>query len=363
METYPRCQRIRNAVPFVGPALLAIVGVWLAGCACPCLKSDQAEAAESGSPMTQEFIYEEAPFPSCHASTIEETPEGLVSAWFGGTDEGEDDVGIWVSLHREGTWTTPVEVANGVQDDGGRHPCWNPVLFQASDGPLLLFYKVGPRPSSWWGMLTESRDGGRTWSAPRRLPEGIIGPVKNKPVLLDDGTLLCPSSTEHSGWTVHMEWTKDWGKTWSRTEPLNDPAKFGAIQPTILRHGGKRLQILCRSRQGVLTESWSEDNGRTWSPMRATALHNPSAGADGVTLKDGRHLLVYNPTKRGRSPLVVGLSEDGKAWRQVAVLEDEPGAEFSYPAVIQTADGRVHVTHTWKRRKIRHSVLDPAQLP
>ena len=91
--------------------------------------------------------------------------EGLVAAWFGGTRERNPDVGIWVARHDGNAWSAPVEVANGVQPDGTRHPCWNPVLFQPSNGPLVLFYKVGPSPSAWWGLARTSADGGRTWSA------------------------------------------------------------------------------------------------------------------------------------------------------------------------------------------------------
>jgi len=320
-----------------------------------------AEPAVQPGFVSAEFIYEQAPFPQCHASTLAETPAGLVAAWFGGTHEKHPDVGIWCSRRQTGGWTAPVEVANGVQDAGGRHPCWNPVLFQPTAGPLLLFYKVGPEPQKWWGMLITSDDGGQTWSAPRRLPENILGPVKNKPVLLSSGELLCGSSTEHDGWRVHFERTADLGRTWERTEPVNDGRAIGAIQPSILNHGNGRLQAVGRSRQGKVFEIWSEDSGRTWGAMSLTALPNPSSGIDAVTLADGRHLIVYNHTARGRSPLNVSVSADGKRWQAAAVLESEPG-EYSYPAVIQTADGLAHITYTWKRQRIKHVVLDPAKL-
>lgn len=335
---------------------MAVAGLW-AGLAAA------AHAAPSAL-LRSEFIYETAPFPSCHASTLAETPGGLVTAWFGGKHEKNPDVAIWISRREGNAWSPPVEVANGNQPGGQpRLPCWNPVLHQPKDGPLLLFYKVGPSPSRWWGMLITSRDHGRTWSAPQRLPDGILGPIKNKPVTLPDGTLLCPSSTEHDGWRLVMERTRDLGATWDKTGPLNDGKKFAAIQPTVLLHPGNRLQLLCRTRQNVVAESWSTDGGLTWSPLAATALPNPSSGVDGVTLRDGRHLLVYNPTRQSaadRTPLVLGLSKDGKEWTRVLTLEDQPG-EYSYPAIIQAADGRVHITYTWKRKKIRHVVVDPAK--
>ncbi len=322
------------------------------------VSADAPKATNQSAILKAEFIYETAPFPSCHASTIAGTKEGLIAAWFGGTAEKNRDVEIWIARHDGKAWSAPVSVANGIQTDGKRHPCWNPVLFQPQTGPLLLFYKVGPDPDSWWGMMITSTDAGKIWSAPRKLPDGILGPIKNKPVLLPDGTLLCPSSTEHDGWRVHLERTSDLGATWTKSEPLNDGRQFGAIQPSVLIHPNHRLQLLCRSEQKRVTECWSDDGGKTWSAMKATELPNPNAGIDAVTLKDGRHLLVYNPVTKGRTPLAVALSRDGKNWRTVATLEEQPG-EYSYPAIIQTADGLAHITYTWKRQRIKHVVVDP----
>lgn len=340
-------------------ALVALLAI--AGCvSAP--KGTPPPVAGFPAVLKSEFIYETAPFPSCHASTLAETKRGLVAAWFGGTDEKHPDVGIWFARHNGRKWSTPVELANGIQPNGAqRLPTWNPVLFQPKQGPLLLFYKVGPDPVNWWGMMMTSSDAGRTWSTPRRLPDGILGPIKNKPVVLHDGTLLCPTSTEDQGWRVHMEFTRDLGTTWAKTGALNDGKEFGAIQPAILLHPGNRLQALCRSRQKHITETWSEDNGKTWGAMKATALVNPSSGIDAVTLKDGRHLLIYNPVPKGRTPLALALSSDGKTWKDVVTLENAPG-EYSYPAIIQTSDGRVHISYTWRRERIRHAVIDPGLL-
>ena len=341
---------------------LFLVTLLISGCNADLQVAAVSELASTQQAITkEEFIFESAPVPSCHASTLVETKEGIVAAWFGGTREKNPDVGIWISRHDGNGWSPVAEVASGLQENGDRFPCWNPVLFQPQGGPLLLFYKVGPSPSQWWGILATSADGGRTWSKPKRLRDGILGPIKNKPVQLKDGTLLCPSSTEHAGWQVHMEMTGDLGRTWKKTEALNDIKEFAAIQPTILVHPSGRIQILCRSQQKKITESWSADGGRTWTAMQATALPNPNSGIDAVMLRDGRALLVYNHTEKGRSPLNVAVSEDGKNWQSALVLEDQPG-EYSYPAVIQTADGLVHITYTWKRERIKHVVLDPSKL-
>ena len=309
-----------------------------------------------------EFIFESAPFPECHASTIVETRDGaLLAAWFGGTREKHVDVGIWISRRDKDGWSKPMEVANGLYPDGRRYPCWNPVLFQPREGPLMLFYKVGPSPSSWWGMLKTSEDAGKTWSTPRQLEKGFLGPIKNKPVQLENGDILSPSSTEHDGWRVHFERSSDLGKTWKSIEPVNDGKKIGAIQPSILRHRAGRLQAIGRTEQRRVFTTESSDAGQSWSAMRLLTLPNPNAGTDALTLADGRHLIVYNHTSKGRTPLNVAVSSDGERWQAAAVLEREPG-EYSYPAVIQTKDGLVHITYTWKRQRVRHVVVDPAKL-
>lgn len=356
-----------------GKALL-IAAAWSLAAAAPSAAQERGPAAQPKGPgvVSSQFIYTEAPFFQCHASTIVETPQGLVAAWFGGTKEGHQDVSIWVSRHEGGQWTAPQQVADGVQSPTLRHPCWNPVLFQPARSPLMLFFKVGPNPKAWWGELCISHDGGRTWSKQQKLGkvngQVLIGPVKNKPIQLDDGTILCPSSTEHDGWRVHLECTSDLAKTWQMSPPINDGRKFNAIQPSILTYADGRMQVLCRTREGVIAQSWSSDGGNTWSEMTSTGLPNPNSGTDAVTLADGRQLLVYNHTvregearPRGREMLNVALSRNGRSWQAALVLENEPG-EFSYPAVIQTADGLVHITYTWKRQRIKHVVLDPAKL-
>ena len=317
------------------------------------------EEAKAPGVIKSEFLYEKASFPSCHASTIAESHGGLVAAYFGGTDEGKSDVGIWVSRLGPEGWSQPVEVVNGKQADGKQFPCWNPVLVPMPDGRLVLYYKVGKTVPVWWGMRTTSTDGGKTWGTPERLSEGILGPIKNKPIFLRDGTLLSPSSTEHAGFQIHVERSQDAGATWTRTASLNDGKTSGLIQPTFLTYPDGRIQLLCRSEQGRIYEAWSSDQGVTWTPPEPTKLPNPDSGIDALTLKDGRSILIYNDTPKARSPLNVATSRDGKTWTPGPVLEDVPG-EYSYPAVIQTADGLVHVTYTWKRKRIRHVVIDPS---
>ena len=325
--------------------------------------------------MLREFIYSSAPYPQCHASTIVEMRSGeLGAAWFGGTKERNPDVTIWFATRKEQGWSTPIQVADGIQPGAPRLPTWNPVLFQDPGGELHLFYKVGPSPSAWWGMVITSPDEGRTWSKPKRLPDGILGPIKNKTVLLANGDWLSPSSVEkpNEGWAVHFERSRDHGQSWQATAPVASPMHIDAIQPSVLFHRDGALQAVVRTRQGALAATWSHDGGMTWSPIAAIDLPNPNSGTDAVTLKDGRQLLVYNhsahnpgsPGKGPRWPLNVALSDDGVGWRNVLTLESEPVPDgYAYPAVIQGGDGMVHITYTHNRTRIRHVVIDPRRLP
>lgn len=338
----------------------------------------QAESQSSPRPgvVREEFVFETAPFPSCHAATILELPDGeLLCAFFGGTAERNPDVEIRLSRKPPGgVWSPPVSVADGIQSATNRLPTWNPVLFQPNGGDLMLFYKVGPSPSAWWGMVKTSNDGGRKWSAARRLDTGILGPVKNKPIQLKNGTIISGSSTEHQGWRVHVEHSSDGGKSWKLIGPIETPNQIGAIQPTILTYPDGRLQMLSRTRSenGFIAQTWSEDSGLTWTALKPLDLPNNNSGFDGVTLQDGRQLLVYNHSTReqagmghkGRGILNVALSRDGLAWEAALVLDhlDQPEKQFSYPAVIQSRDGLVHIAYTWHRDRIKHVVLNPAQL-
>ncbi len=317
-------------------------------------------AEKSSAILEEEFIYSAAPFLSCHASTLTETRSGkLLCAWFGGEAEGRPDVKIWFSDLSEKRWSTPEMIAR-VESV----PAWNPVLFTLPQGEVLLFYKGGPHPTSWSGYLKRSMDDGKSWSTPELLPAGVFGPVKNKPILLKDGTLLCGSSTESWGcWGCWVDITQDGGRTWKKSDPINLPDQpFGIIQPTLFLTGEGKVKLLARSHQVGYIVSAESSDGVEWSRAVATQLPNPNSGIDAVRLKSGTILLVYNRSKEARYPLNVALSkDDGTTWEDLLVLESRPG-EYSYPAVIQTDDEKVHITYTWNRKKIKHVVLDPKSL-
>jgi len=340
--------------------------------------------------INSEFIFEESPFEQCHASTIVENSDGLVASWFGGSHEGNSDVNIWISRFINETWSRPFIVAKG-NYKGGCYPTWNPVLFQYPNGPLMLFYKVGPSVKQSQGVLKLSYDNGKTWFKKSILPRKILGPTKNKPILMDDGRLICPSSTENDSWQIQVEMTRDLGETWSVSKPESNN-DYEVIQPTLLQHGHKELQMLARSKNNFIISCYSSNGGRTWGSLQPINLPNPNSGIDAITLDNGLHLLVYNHAKKeknkwggARSTLDLAISDDGWNWKKISTLEKDIDGktgifelntetdlqtgntdfyerEYSYPAIIQGKDGLVHVTYTWKRRRIKHSIINPRNI-
>jgi predicted neuraminidase len=312
--------------------------------------------------VSGEFIFERAPFPSCHASTLVELAPGeLLAAWFGGSDEGRPDVAIWGARRSGGTWSEPFELA--------REPniaAYNPVLFFASDRTLWLYYKFGSHPSSWTAARRFSRDRGSTWSEIEHLPAGLYGPIKNKPLLLPDGAILSGTSVEsYRAWACWVERSTDHGRTWTRHGPIVVPGEpYGIIQPAIVPLPGGRLRMFVRATQriGRICYADSTNGGLSWTPAQPTILPNPNSGIDAVALRDGRIILVYNHTHKGRSPLNVAVSSDGEAWDNFLTLESEPG-EFSYPAVIQSSGGNLHLTYTWNRKRIKHVEIPLPDIP
>lgn len=306
--------------------------------------------------LKSEFIYDEAPFPSCHASTIVETDNGFLASWFGGTYERHPDVCIYTSENIDGKWSVPALVADGIMNDTLRYPCWNPVLFKRTDGDIVLYYKIGPNPREWWGLYKVSTDQGATWSEEVKIPDMLLGPIKNKPELLKDGTILYPTSFETSEkWDIYVETSTQDLTDWRKIEIDNNG--FNAIQPTVLFHEDGKIQMLCRSKEKKIVETWSADQGKSWSPVTATELLNNNSGIDAVSLKNGLHLLICNPVEKGRNKLVVLVSADGKSWKEMIVLENAPEGEFSYPAIIEAKDGTIHITYTYNRVKVKYVQL------
>lgn len=323
--------------------------------------------------VLEELVFENQLTRDCHASSLIELESGdLLCTWFGGTRESHPDVQIWVSRKPiGGVWSEPVPVAKAEEELGGS--VFNPVIVQCGGDTLQLYY-LSPDIND--GRMITSCDGGHTWSKSVALDKDFTGPLVNKPLYLADGTILAGGSMEGGpGWRIHVERSEDQGKTWTRTPILNDPKEFKLIQPTFLKHSEEKIQLLARSGGKTpdtkIAQCWSEDGGKTWSEVTSTTLPNNNSAIDAVTLTDGRHLLIYNHSTRedetcgrkGRGILTLAITEDGVNWEAAAVLEYRTGAvQYSYPAIIQTKDGLVHITYSWHRKRIKHVVVDPAKI-
>jgi len=310
--------------------------------------------------IPSEFIYEQAPFPSAHASNVVELRNGdLIASWFGGTKEGAPDVAIWYSRHSATGWSAPAELARELNI-----AAYNPVMFHTKDGRLWFYYKFGPHPTTWSAARRWSDDEGKNWSPVEHLPAGLYGPIRAKPLVMDDGTVVSGTSVESYGsWACWIERSTDNGRTFSRIGPIQAPLN-GIIQPSVISRGGKRLQLFARSNQplGKIYTATSDDAGLTWTTAHAIDLPNPNSGIDAVSLADGRIVMVYNHTARGRTPLNLAVSRDGEHFQMFRTLESEPG-EYSYPALIQGRDGDLHLTYTWDRKRIRYQRIALSEIP
>ena len=332
-----------------------------------------------------------------HASTLVELRNGdILAAWFAGSKEGAPDVAIYGARLHNGTWSAPVELARA---DGVA--CWNPVLFHTRDGRLWLYYKYGTHPSKWLGMRKSSSDEGRTWSAAEPLPAGILGPIKDKPLVLSNGVIVSGSSVESGTWTAWIERSTDNGATWTHFGPITVPDNLdvpnpaalaaaehpatppaggaadahtkvyplatktvGIIQPTVVSLGGHHLRFYARShtRAARIAVADSNDGGVTWTQAHFIDLANPNSGIDAVRLRDGRIVLIFNNSTNERTPLNLAVSRDGEHFHSFKTLEDGPG-QYSYPAIIQAANGDLLMTYSWRRETIKFVRVPLREIP
>ncbi len=312
----------------------------------------------------KEFVCEKLPAEMCHASTILKLNNGnFISAWFGGTKEGEPDVDIWASLKKDGIWQKPVRISVDKTV-----PHWNPVLFQLED-KIALYFKFGKPIADWKTYVSYSYDNGESWSEPEELVKGDEtggrGPVRNKPIRLSDGAVLAPASVERGPWRAFVDISRDNGRTWEKSnliapkDIVNEEKEAGIIQPTLWEGENGNVHMLLRSNQGYIYKSDSSDFGRSWCDAYKIDVPNNNSGIDLAQLSDGRLVLVCNPIGEdfgARTPLSLFISSDGESWKEIIKLEYEEGekwgsGEFSYPAVISDGN-KVYVSYSWKRKNV-----------
>lgn len=325
----------------------------------------------SGVLVKRDFIFEDArPFKECHASSLLHMDNGdFLVVWFGGTKEKDPDVGIWLAKGKSGRWSAPFQVAK-IRNDAH----WNPVLFSDGKGTVYLYFKVGKEIPFWETWMISSNDGGNTWTEPVELVKGDKGgrgPVRNKPIILSNGTWLAGASHEDGLWQVFIDRSEDEGKSWQATPYISlDRTSFngkGVIQPTLWESSPGKVHILVRSTNGKIYRSDSENYGKTWCAFYATGMPNNNSGIDLVKLADGTLVLAYNPVSgnwASRASLNLAVSYDnGVTWPKTFSLENDenPKAEYSYPAIISYGN-RIALTYTWKRERIAFWEFDGKQL-
>jgi predicted neuraminidase len=308
--------------------------------------------------ITQKLIFDlnDQPTPSCHASTIALYQGDFYSAWFGGTNEGADDVVIWLSKkEKDGKlWDVPRIISSSKNI-----PHWNPVLFSFG-GKLFLYYKKGFKIPTWQTFYKIFEND--AWSNENELVPGdksVRGTAKNKPVQLNSNLILAPASIEKEPeiseklkWHSYIDISSD-GVNWQAQELIS--ADVNLIQPAIWETDGG-VHAFMRSDAGAIYRSDSVDGGKTWGKAYATALPNNNSGLDAVYAK-GNLYVVYNPVSQNwgaRTPLVISKSDDnGKTWAKSITLEDSEG-EYSYPSVIED-NGFLHIVYTYQRKSVMYA--------
>ena len=326
--------------------------------------------------IKQEIISFEDEDSDCHGSSLIEIEPGiLLAVWKAGAGKGlvnydiRHNISIWCSRCVNGVWSNPEKIA---QSDDSLF--WTPTLIKMPSGEIDLFYRLGSYPWQCVGIVKRSFDNGTTWSEEEVLPAGILGPIRSKPQMDQEGRLIFGSSLESGSSEEPFKAAACWidalsrdGNNWTKYGPIAIPGQpFGVIEPVLFRDREGNLRLFCRDRSkklgqhGWIRTATSYDHGRTWSELKKTDLPNPDSGMEIVELGKGGLLLFYNHSHEHRFPLDLALSTDGgDSWTSVMTLETDSG---EFPSAIQASDGTIHVIYTWKQsgktqRVIKYSVL------
>lgn len=134
------------------------------------------------------------------------------------------------------------------------------------------------------------------------------------------------------------------------------------VQPSVIRPqpGVSFLKAFFRDRRAEhIYSANSSDEGKTWTVPAKTEFPNNNAAIQATVLANGHFALVYNPTNHDRYPIRISLSEDGgKTWPHYRDLETGPSetdaTEYSYPTILQSPDGYIHVSYTYNRQTIKY---------
>lgn len=299
-----------------------------------------------------------AVLPQCHAATIAQLPDdSLLCAWYAGAYQKAHDVAIYGARLTPDAeeWSPETVFADTPGFSEG-----NPVLGVDVENRVWLYHvtMLGARWDTC--QIKYSHLNGMGWKPPMYLQREWGWMTACKPLNLADGTILLPLYEENG--TAFVLISPDCGRTWETSNFLT--ADCGVIQPSLCPLADGSLLMYLRTLEkdnGTIWQSRSQDNGRTWSEPLRTHLPNPSSRVDLTRLQSGRLILAFNDSSSARTPLTLALSEDeGKTWALRYDIESETHEEFSYPALIQSRDGVIHVAYTYRNTHIAHLALDEA---
>ncbi len=298
-----------------------------------------------------------------HPASITELNNGdLYIAYYGGAGEYDSETAVYGSRCKKGqhAWSAPEVIADTpFRGDG------NPVVWQAPDGVVWLFY-VNLYGKTWSEARVKakiSEDGAQTWSDSFMLTMEIGTMARGKPIVLLNGDYLLPmyfetgddresTSAETASYFLRFNPKT---KTWTETNRIR--SSNGNLQPQVVQLDEKNLVCFMRrgggfgpGTKGYIMRSESHDGGYTWSDAVDTEFRNPNSAVDVVKLKNGHIALVYNDHMYERTPLSIAISTDGA--KTFPYRRNIGGGDntFAYPYMIQTADGKLLVLYTTNNR-------------
>ncbi len=305
-------------------------------------------------------------------SLVQLDAETVLAAWYGGTEKHipkENDsaeTALWISRLNKGTWSKP----ECIFQEKGYH-VWNPVLVKTASKLYVFFRKFQAEVAepqkqrvnrSFTYCVMESDNKGISWSAPKQLTDGITGPIKSGPHVLEDGSWIIPSAKKDS---CFIERTSDCAKTVTTLGPVTRPNGSQMLsEPTLVQKNDGTFTLFFRNRQTspqdryIMTATFDPKTQKI-SHATPTTLPNPDSGIDCYRLHDGRWLLACNSSFTKRSTLAVYISSDeGLTWKEALKVE-EGDDEYSQPALLQAEDGNVHLLYAvWEaksgKKNIKH---------
>ncbi len=325
----------------------------------------------------REFISPDTESGTVHVGSICELSRGrLAAAWYGGTREGAWDVAIFLSVKGPGdaSWSRPQAVVDraSASRELSRYvkKVGNPLLFSGSGERLWLVY-VTVAVGGWSGSSLNvkwSDDSGTTWSESKRLTLSpffnISELVRNRPLCMSSGGFAVPIYHECLGYFPEMLWLQPGLKSPDihfKKSRMTGGQSF--IQPSVVAFGPSVATAFyrCLSHEKKIGAAVTTDAGANWSEPETLGLPNPDSGLDALLLSGQRILLAFNDSAVNRETLSLAVSLDrGANWTRIATLKSAPGREFSYPYMVRTRDGRIHLVYTWDRKRIRHVVFNEA---